>query len=281
MTCTVDFNIDDTRASLAAFLGRARDIFRAGDGDQWTLDCRRARYLGPYAVALIASCVLQARLQRQRFVVYLPDQPQPLAGFLRFSGLRHLLDGESLPDPDVPENETVPLATFSGVEWNLADPVVRLIARHVELSEEDEDRLRMSMREVIHNIKDHAVSQIGGVLSAKFFRGRNEVRIAIADRGLGIPSAIRRRHPEIRDDCEVLRRVVVGGLSSKSTPRNRGLGVSNLAAAVRACGGRLILVAGGALAEVMAGTEVPTVTPLTSPFPGTAAFFTLRVGRRC
>jgi hypothetical protein len=277
--CSLDFNLDDTQRSVVASLNRARDVLAAGDRAQWTLDCRSSQYLGPDAVALIASCVLEGRRRSQELRVLLPDHPKALRGFLHFSGLRNLLEGGAPPDPDHPENETVPLAVFERAAWNLCNPIVRLIHRHIELSDEAEDYLRLGMVEVIQNIEDHAESPIGGAPSARFFRNHGEARIAIVDRGLGIAQKIRRSHPEIRSDVEALLQVLAGGLSSKSRPRNKGLGVSNLAASVKACGGRLLLLAGNALAEVDARNAQPRATALRNGFRRTAAF-TLRVGPR-
>lgn len=160
---------------------------------------------------------------------------------------------------------------------NQADPLVRLVSKRMALSADAEDYLRIWFNGSAQNVVDHAKSKIGGVWCARSLHSSATVRIAIVDRGLGIPATVRASHPETRSDEEALLRVRDGGLSAKSLARNMGLGVSNLTSRVLRLRGEVVLLSGGACVQAM-----PAAAPRSFPmgearFPGTAVLFKLRV----
>lgn len=163
------------------------------------------------------------------------------------------------------------------VTWNSPDPVIRLVRRHIALSTEGEDHLRTCMNEVLQNIKDHSQSPIGGVLCARFLSASRQVRVAVVDRGLGIRDTLRRRHPEIESAMEALGKVFKGGYTAKSSPRNLGKGIRNLATFASAQGGSVTLVSGDGVLEMRPGSGLPRVETCPFRFQGTAVFFTLNV----
>lgn len=134
--------------------------------------------------------------------------------------------------------------------------------------------MRTCVQEVTQNVVDHAASSIGGVMSARYFAASNEVRVGIVDRGMGIGTSLRGKHPDTKDSFVALTRVIEGGYSSKSRPNNMGLGVSNLFQLTNTIGGRICVISGDARAEVHPGGK-PSVETLPFLFPGTGVFFSL------
>lgn len=239
----------------------------------------KCRYLGPDAAALLASLACRASHEKRQLTVHLPQEPAQLTSFCEFVGLRHLLSGGDPPDPQHPLNETLPLTQTRGSPGLWTQPLVSLVKRHVEVGEEQEEYLRIGLQEVLQNVEDHARSQIGAMMCARYFDGLKQVRVAIVDAGDGVLRALRRTHPEIHDTKTALEKVLQGGFSSKSRDTNMGLGISNLALFVRLLEGSLVIVSGDAIAETRADRPVRVQTRPGMQLRGTGVFFSMRVTR--
>lgn len=274
--CAVDFALDDHPWALRAFLLRVQPLLVAPRTSCWELDLRRCRYMGPDAAALILSTVLAGRYLGQTCTVTLPESPKELAAFCHFSGLNHHLLGQPAPEPGHLDSETVPLEVHRTTDWFCTSvPFVRLIRRHVDMSEDAEEYLRICINESLQNVEDHARSPIGAVTCARYIAGYCHIRLAVVDRGLGILTTLRQRHPDTRDASEALRRVVEGGYSSMSRPSNQGVGISNLAMIVKQMGGTVNILSGNAMAVFDHGRW--TFSQDEYEFPGTGLFLTLPV----
>jgi hypothetical protein len=278
--CSIDFNLDDTRSSMVAFLSRISPILRELDSGSPTLrelDLRRCRFLGPSASATIASIHRLASTTGRRWAVRLPEGPEKLLAFCEFSGLRSLIEGSPPPLDENPASETIPLFFIQGPPTGQAERLVRLVARHSDLSDENAEYLRIGFNEMVQNVADHGGSPIGCAACARFIASRGQVVVAIVDRGVGIPRKIRSSHPEIPTASEALRRVLLGGISSKSRPNNAGQGISNLAQFSRTLGGGLWIISESAWISTREGEPLRRGEPKDWCFSGTAVFFTLRV----
>lgn len=214
----------------------------------------------------------------------LPQAPPALAAFCTFSGLTFLVQNAELAPPpatDPPDSETAPLQQFRKMNWGGSTPLVRLIRRHLPgLGSDSEDLLRTCYSEIVQNIEDHSQSPIGGVICARYFANLHEIRIAVADRGIGIGESLRRSKPTtkitIRDDAHALDLVLRGGVTSKSRANNMGQGISNLAVIAAGNSGRLMILSGNAHAVVDSeGSRIHS--NVASAFPGTPVLLGLRV----
>ncbi|PAE17306.1 hypothetical protein CHH91_04690 [Virgibacillus sp. 7505] len=88
--------------------------------------------------------------------------------------------------------------------------------------------MKTSFGEIFNNIRDHANEKCGCIFAQRYpNRVPDEIVISVSDFGVGIPETIRRVHPSL-NDSEALVHAIVEGVSSKSTPRNRGAGLRTL-----------------------------------------------------
>ncbi len=278
--CIIDFNLDDTPSSMVAFLSRISPILRdmdAGLPVLTELDLRRCKFLGPSAVSLIASIHRHASMRGQAWKVQMPEGPAKLLAFCEFSGLGSLLHGTAAPPSEHPDSETAPLFFIQGPPAGEAERLVRLVARHTELSENNAEYLRIGFNEIVQNVADHGRSPVGCVACARFVASRGQVMVAIVDRGVGIPTKLRSSHPEIPTAAEAMRRVLMGGWSSKSRPNNAGQGISNLAQFSRMLRGGLWIISESAWITTRDGEPLRAGEPRGWRFAGTAVFFTLGV----
>jgi hypothetical protein len=274
---SIDFAVDDDMRAVVPFLERLGPLLGQPTAQPWTIDLRNCSYLGPDAAVVLMALLVQARMEGREWRILLPEGPPALVGFCRFSGLTWEATGRDPPDPDHPRNETLRLTRFMRASWNLQDPLIRLVQKHIPLSTDAEDHLRTCLGEVLQNIEDHSVSPIGGVLCARYLKEHRQVRIAVVDRGLGIRATLLPRYPHLMTDREALASVVKGGMTARTKARNAGRGLSNIATFAVARGGDLAIVSGHGLLRTYPGLAQPVAEDRAYDFQGTAVFFTLHV----
>lgn len=199
-----------------------------------------------------------------------------LDAFCHFSGLKHALENGPPPDPGHPRSETVPLQYAEAARADTGTPLIHLLRRHIRLSDESEEYLRLCLQETVQNVADHAESPFGGIWCARFVETRREVRVACVDGGIGIVQALSKQI-EVGSSFAALRMVFEGGHSSRSRENNMGLGISNLQNWVHSLSGGLIVISGDAAGIRHPQALNPSFEELPFRFPGTGVFFTVPV----
>ncbi|EYT96250.1 ATP-binding protein [Enterococcus mundtii] len=86
--------------------------------------------------------------------------------------------------------------------------------------------IQTAIDEIFNNIADHSSQNIGCVF-AQFFPNLKKIKISISDFGIGIPTSVKKLKPD-KNDAELLSIACQEGFSTKSTPRNRGAGLTNI-----------------------------------------------------
>jgi len=82
------------------------------------------------------------------------------------------------------------------------------------------------LSEIFNNIADHTERDNGSIFAQNFPKKR-EVKISIADFGCGIPHNVRTIAPSLTDNEAIIQAVELE-FSTRSTPRNRGIGLDYL-----------------------------------------------------
>ncbi|MCY7789109.1 ATP-binding protein [Bacillus inaquosorum] len=156
----------------------------------------------------------------------------------KYSPLKYLDDsmffnryvGEPLYEKNASvRNTTLELqnVTYGGSFQWLESKFTPWLAREMGyLRHETVEPIRMCFGEIFNNINDHAEENIGCIF-AQHYPKNNQIQISISDFGIGIPNSIRKVDPFLTDS-EALKKAVEEGYSSKSTPQNRGAGLSTL-----------------------------------------------------
>ncbi|QAT66804.1 ATP-binding protein [Bacillus glycinifermentans] len=116
--------------------------------------------------------------------------------------------------------------TYSGSYQWLGSTFIPWLSKEMCLSQSSLDTIKMCFGEIFNNINDHAEENIGCIFAQHYPR-INEIQISISDFGIGIPNTIRKVDPFLTD-TEAIEKAVEEGYSSKSTPQNRGVGLSTL-----------------------------------------------------
>lgn len=140
------------------------------------------------------------------------------------------------------------------------------------------DVLSLNWAELFNNICDHSRSGVQGYCFTQHYPNRQQLVTAVCDFGIGIPASInemrrKTQQPQLTDAAalqEALRR----GVTTRSTPRNRGFGLDSLATSVKALGGELVFLSNFAqLTQVATGQTTENSLPYY--VPGTLIVVTL------
>lgn len=272
--CHVDFNIHDRIGSIRAFIERLESASASAQELGLTIDLTRCTYLGPDATAILVAVYLAEQQVGRSVVLCPPMGPPALRAYWQHSGLASLKDevkpaalAGSTTEPVIPWRQ------FKVAAFTDADPVIQLIRRHTEITDEAEEYLRICVNEVIQNTEDHADSPVGAILSARYLTTHREVRVAIVDRGEGVATTLGRRYGSMSAD-RALALVTSGNYSAQSRPNNMGLGLSNLANIVHHLQGSMFIISEGATAARTARGSWK-LAALPCRFAGTGVFFSL------
>ncbi len=140
------------------------------------------------------------------------------------------------------------------------------------------DVLGLNWAELFNNICDHSRSEVQGYCFTQHYPGRQQIVTAVCDFGIGIPTSInqmrRAAGVEPLSETAALQEALRRGVTTRSTPRNRGFGLDSLATSVHALGGELIFMSNFALLSQNPAGEVHT-KKLPYCVPGTLIVVTL------
>lgn len=76
--------------------------------------------------------------------------------------------------------------------------------------------IKYVMSELVRNVLEHSRSQIGAIVSAQYFKKTNRISIGVADRGIGIKTAINKSY-NAKSDHEALELALRPGITGTTT----------------------------------------------------------------
>ena len=159
----------------------------------------------------------------------------------------------------------------------LADLLVRLVPG---TSEETSHLVQLCLNEFVTNVRDRATRALGCFVLVRWFQEKENVRIAIADAGAGIPRALRCKPRYAGRDNQALVReaVMTEGVTSRSD-KYGGFGLKRIREIVTQREGGLIVISGRAKFEVRGGKKPARARDTGAPgFSGTAIEIDFRPG---
>lgn len=99
--------------------------------------------------------------------------------------------------------------------------------------------IRSCVGEILNNIQDHSTLNLG-FAHVQHYPRVNQVCITVSDFGRGIPNSMRIKRPWLTDEQAILV-ATEEGVTSQTTPRNRGMGLDLLVRQVTSNGGRVTI----------------------------------------
>ncbi|GGI43224.1 ATPase-like ATP-binding protein [Paenibacillus marchantiophytorum] len=128
------------------------------------------------------------------------------------------------------------------------DNTIEFLKGIVGLRDKSFSFLDTALTEVFNNIIDHSESPIGGSVFAQHYPKEKQIILSIADCGVGIPTKMSRKfHVDdkgqpLDTDAKLINFATYPRVSTKSNPRNRGVGLEVLNSIIRNNQGRLIIL---------------------------------------
>ncbi|MDC7690313.1 ATP-binding protein [Vogesella indigofera] len=143
-----------------------------------------------------------------------------------------------------PRETTVPLQMVKHAEshaW-IENNCVDWLSRRLHISRKSLVELSVCLKEIFNNIKDHSAVDTGCIF-IQHHPKLNKVKISISDFGIGIPSNVR-RVIDIESDGKAILKAMEEGFTTRTTNRNRGVGLHLLQQTVVNNGGTLTIRSG-------------------------------------
>lgn len=140
-------------------------------------------------------------------------------------------------------------STSNGIEFisNLSfnqmyiDNTINWLKTNMSLRDKDFGELYTILSEIFNNIIDHSNSEIGGTAFAQFYPYKEHIKLSISDFGVGIANKIKTTY-KVKNDWNAIELSTEAKVSTKSSPKNRGMGLNNLLSIVENNKGQLEIV---------------------------------------
>lgn len=184
-----------------------------------------AAYPGPM-LALCAQ-VMKMREANIGFDLILPNDPK-LSRLFQNANWAHFLHPQANSLSTFTGHKQVPATQFTteNDQGRAVNRIVNAILGAIpDIERGDFAALEWSINEVTDNVLVHSQSTIGGLVQVSTFqKNRKRVEYIVADAGVGIPTTLRKGHPEITSDADALDRAIREGVTrDKSVGQGNGL----------------------------------------------------------
>jgi hypothetical protein len=213
-------------ASASALVTSARGITSVGDA---VLDATRVRFSMPYGIVTLGAAVLRRETLGLARLKYEPPIDAEAARFLREVGFDELVKtGRSTRQGTLAMRRVSASSMDPTYTQGIADLVERLVPN---TTESVVDLVKTALNEMLQNVVEHAESTTDAVVLTRWYAREQNVRIAIADSGIGLAKSVRRNPKTLStlSSLEVVRNAVtVDGTSGRVGSRFGGLGLKYL-----------------------------------------------------
>lgn len=230
------------------------------------LDMTRTDWLAPFGTVLLADFAMR-RIEKGHAVTLIMPRHQGTAAYIETSGLLRITQSTNVSD--AVQIETVQLRRLRQMEPMVPESLSDFVCRQAESVGEDERMLvRTWMTELLTIANDHARSESGFWICARYYPKDKSIRICVADRGIGIHRSLREAGgiPGRASDADAIVKALEEGVTSRQV-RTGGLGLKLIAAYVKSHGGPLTILSG--TGRVRVARKVKHVRNDHLPFQGT------------
>lgn len=245
--------------------------------DRLRLDARCCERFEPAGVTAVAAALVDRTLSRLPPASIVPPRDPEVHHYLEEVGFYDFFGPVDNIRARTCRSETQALKARCLTVRNLQyveDVATLLVQRVGGVAEDAAHSVQLCLTELLDNVIEHARSPVGAVMHARWYRYAGNVRISVADLGVGIPESLR-RVPDYSNqaDVDLVRRVVeVGGMTSRLN-RSGGLGLKHLSELASIRQGRMLVLSGKARVRVGAdGTSSHGIPG----FPGTLVEIDIR-----
>lgn len=272
------FNAD----TMLNFLSQIVDEQRDAKCSKVTFDFSRLSFVEPVGVVVLSNVIEYFRLLKCKVSFKNHTTITQGTKFLDDSLFFERYLGKKLFGDHPVRSTTIPLNLIHSdhAQSYLHHTLMPWVGNAVGMSAESLASVRVSLEEVLHNVRDHSGVQVGCTF-AQHYPQKNRIQIAISDFGAGIPNVVRRKIPETSDSA-ALRLACKEGFTTQSNVQNRGAGLPTLIKFVTQNNQGNVLIAAGhghlSAAPSISGLHPFKITSRTTDgfYPGTLVRVILR-----
>lgn len=273
------FNAD----TMLTFLSQVVDEQRDAKCSKVIFDFQRLSFVEPVGVVVLSNVIEYFKVLKCKIGFQNHTKQTQGTKFLDDSLFFERYLGKKLFGAATVRTTTIPLNLIHSekAQEYLLKTVMPWVAASVGMTAESLAGVRVSLEEVLHNVRDHSGVRIGCTFAQHFPR-KSRIQIAISDFGSGIPSVVRTKLPGTSDPA-ALRLACREGFTTQSNVQNRGAGLPTLIKYVTQNNGGNVLIAAGSGALSAAPTpggahpyKITTRTVAPGYYPGTLVRVILR-----
>lgn len=229
----------------------------AAQADLDTLDATGATGAGPVGMVVLALALARRRRRGRGALQLLPPADTRTANFLDEVGLGRMIGGEA---GDRRRADTLEIRQMTTHDRLYTERIANVLVERVAGYDADASHLvHLCLNELLQNVFEWSESREGAFVHCRHYRKEANVRIAVADGGIGIPAALRRAATaglERQPDAAVLVAAASQPGLTSSGKGSRGLGLKLIRDVVTTRGGRLTLASHTALVTFGPGQAV-------------------------
>jgi hypothetical protein len=271
------------KATAADWFGvmRAHNEIAAMPGEV-VLDASKTLRVEPFGATVFGLALARREHDGLPSVSWVPPEDESCAAFLEEIAFPLALAGNSAQRKHAAEHDTLAMRQVYSLDpAYLAGLAGLLVSLVPGTTEEMSHLVQLCLNELVTNVRDHAHSAVGCSILARWYKEKENVRIAIADAGDTIPGALRQRprYAHLGDRDLVHAAVMTEGVTSRLNGKYGGYGLKNIRAITTQRDGGLIVVSGRAKLEVRGTIKKPRARDTGAPgFKGTAIEIDFRPG---
>lgn len=140
------------------------------------------------------------------------------------------------------------------IEFERIDSIVAIYGDYYKnslLKNKETTPFKQSLSELFNNIYNHSSSKVSGFCMVQYYYRKNELAFSICDFGKGIPKVVNTYFEEMNtptlSNTDALKKAFEKNFTTKSIPRNLGLGLDYIKTAIDTNKGELFLISNNAL----------------------------------
>jgi hypothetical protein len=202
------------------------------------LDASGVTFAHPFGVVTIAAAVLRRDAAGLARATYVPPRDERARRFLDEIGFPELVGASA---PGGPGTLPIRRVSVASLDPSYAHNVAALIEHEVPNTTESVAYLvETAINEMLQNVVEHAGSPTDAVVLTRWYRREKNVRIAIADSGVGFAVSLAKNpaNASIGDERLLVRHAVtVEGTTGRAEQRFGGLGLKRLLGVCSSRGG--------------------------------------------
>ena len=265
--------------TMGPFIANAIEAQRESNAKRIHFDFTDLRFVRPEGVVVLSNTIEHFKQANVKVFFKAHNLNTEANRYLDDSGFfTQYLNKKVFPTSSC-RSTTMPLKLFQADAYvpYLYNGLMPWISNEVNLSKDTLETIKTCLEEVFHNIEYHSGIKTGCTLS-QHFPQQNRICIAISDFGIGIPTRVRTKLPEMTD-AGAIREACKEGFTTKSNVVNRGAGLPNLIRYVaQRNSGTVLIHSGQGYLSANRGPKVPSITSrkMEWTYPGTIVQVVLR-----